>query len=269
MKTIKFLFLAIVIIATECVYSQDCELPISIQLDENFSNIPLSASKTLYNSLNHIATLNGLTAESPMTPFVLTAYCDVLDKSVLPGPPIQTVYNLGLTLYVIESATQKKFGTIYIPLNGVGNNEIKSYINAFQRIPKDHNGIKKMIEESKKKMISYYDSQYVNIINEAKRLAATQKYEDALVLVFSIPACSQGGDDAMKFATELYSKYLNRMNLYVLNSAKAIWISGQDKNSAYSACELLAQIDPDAACFNDAGNLMNEIKKQIRLDIDF
>ena len=32
---------------------------------------------------------------------------------------------------------------------------------------------------------------------------------------------------------------------------------------------MLAQIDPDASCYKEAGNLMKEIKSQVRSDIDF
>ena len=59
------------------------------------------------------------------------------------------------------------------------------------------------------------------------------------------------------------------MNLFLLNKAKALWTSGQDQQTAYDVCALLAQIDPDAACYNEAGKLMKEIKSQVRSDIDF
>ena len=38
---------------------------------------------------------------------------------------------------------------------------------------------------------------------------------------------------------------------------------------AYEVCSLLAQIDPDAACYADAAKLMTEVKRQVRSDIDF
>lgn len=67
---------------------------------------------------------------------------------------------------------------------------------------------------------------------------------------------------------KLYSKYLNRLNLYLLNQAKALWAAGQDQETAYQVCAMLAQIDPDAACYAEATKLMKEIKAQVRSDID-
>ena len=251
------------------VYAQDCVMPISIQLDEDFSQVPTAACNVLYQSLSRVATENGLTTESPTTPFVLTAHCDVLDKSNLPGPPIQTVYNLGITFYMADTYSQKKFGTAYIALDGVGTGEVKSYINAFRRINSKNQEIERLINNGKQKMISYYDSQYKNIIKEAERLTSIQKYEEALAMVLSIPLCSKGGEEAAEFGLQLYTRHLDRMNLFILNTANAIWSAGQDSESALRACSLLAQIDPDAACYAEAKMLMGEIKKQIRSDIDF
>ena len=265
----KKILTAICLLAVACAYAQDCVMPISIQLDEDFSNIPSAASSVLYQSLNRVATENGLTTDAPTTPFVLTAHCDVLDKSNLPGPPIQTVYNLGITFYMADTYTQKKFGTAYITLDGVGTGEVKSYINAFKRISASDSKIMSLINLGKKNMMNYYDTQYLNIIREAKKLASLHNYEEALAMVLSIPLCSRGGDEAFKYGLQLYTKNLDRMNLFLLNQAKALWAVGQDKQSAYDACALLAQIDPDAVCYDEAGRLMREVKSQVRSDIDF
>lgn len=266
---IKNILLASCLIVTTSVYAQECIMPISIQLDEDFTSVPSAASTVLYQSLSRIATENGLTTDAPTTPFVLTAHCDVLDKSNLPGPPIQTVYNLGITFYMADTYTQKKFGTAYIALNGVGTGEVKSYINAFRRISANNNEIKNLINRGKRNMMNYYDTQYPNIIKESKRLASLKNYEEALTMVLSIPVCSKGGEEASKYGLQLYTQYLDRMNLFLLNRAKALWTAGQDQQTAYDVCKMLAQIDPDAACYNDAAKLMKEVKSQVRSDIDF
>jgi len=252
-----------------CSYSQDCVMPISIQLDEDFANVPDAAANALYQSLSRISTVNGLTTDSPITPFVLTAHCDVLDKSNIPGPPIQTVYNLGITFYIADTYTKKKFGTAYITVDGVGTGEVKSYMNAFKQINGKNSEITSLINRGKANMMKYYDTQYSNIIKEAKRLASLQQYEEALTMVLSIPLCSKGGEQATAYGLELYKKYLNRLNLYVLNQARALWAAGQDQATAYEVCALLTQIDPEASCYADAAKLLKEVKSQVRSDIDF
>lgn len=266
---IKNMLSAVCLTMAASVYAQECVMPISIQLDEEFTNVPSAACSVLLQSLTRMATENNLTTDAPTTPFVLTAHCDVLDKSNLPGPPIQTVYNLGITFYMADTYTQKKFSTAYITLDGVGTGDVKSYINAFRRINTKNDKIQSLINRGKKKMMDYYDSQYTNIIKEAQRLVSLQQYEEALAMVLSIPLCSKGGEEASKYGLQLYTKYLDRLNLFLLNKAKALWAAGQDQETAYSVCAMLAQIDPDAACYGEAGALMKEIKGQVRSDIDF
>lgn len=248
--------------------AQDCTMPVTVLLDEDFAGVPSSALSVLYNSLNRIVTENGFSTEGS-TPFVITAHCDVLDKSNLPGPPIKTVYNLGLTLYFADSFTQKKFATAYITLNGVGNGEVKSYIDAFRRINANNAEVKSLIKRGREGMIGYYDTEYHNIIKEAKRLESLQQFEEAMALVLAIPVCTKGGDEATTYGVLLYTRHLDRMNLYLLNQARALWAANQDQATAYGVCSMLAQIDPEAKCYGEASALMKEVKSQVRSDIDF
>lgn len=265
---IKKIISAVCLTMATGIYAQECVMPISIQLDEDFTNIPTAANTVLYQTLSRMITEKGFTTESPTTPFVLTAHCDVLDKSNLPGPPVQTVYNLGITFYMADTYTQKKFANAYITLDGVGTGEVKSYINAFRHISANNKEILNLINTGKKKMMEYYNTQYPNIIKEAQRLVSLQNYEEALAMVLSIPICSNGGEEATKYGLQLYTKYLDRMNLFLLNSARALWAAGQDQETAYQVCAMLAQIDPDAACYAEAKALMKEVKAQVRSDID-
>ncbi len=266
---LKKIITAACLFAAIGVGAQDCVLPVSVRLDEEFTNVPQAANSMLYNAISRVVTANGLSTEAPTSPFVVTVHCDVLDKSNLPGPPVQTVYNLGVTFYLADTYTQKKFATTYITVDGVGNGETKSYIDAFKHINSRNADIKKWLNEGKAKMMNYYNSQYPNILKEAERLAAMQNYEEAMAMVLSIPICSKGGDKATKYGVELYTRNLNRYNLYVLNTARAIWAAGGDADAAREACSLLAQIDPEASCYGEASALMTEIKGQVRSDIDF
>lgn len=195
---IKKIISAVCLTMATGIYAQECVMPISIQLDEDFTNIPTAANTVLYQTLSRMITEKGFTTESPTTPFVLTAHCDVLDKSNLPGPPVQTVYNLGITFYMADTYTQKKFANAYITLDGVGTGEVKSYINAFRHISANNKEILNLINTGKKKMMEYYNTQYPNIIKEAQRLVSLQNYEEALAMVLSIPICSNGGEEATK-----------------------------------------------------------------------
>ena len=102
-----------------------------------------------------------------------------------------------------------------------------------------------------------------------KKFAEAGITPDDIKTLADVRKLSRGGEEASAYGLQIYTKYLDRLNLFLLNRAKALWAAGQDKDSAYEVCSLLAQIDPDAACYAEAGKLMNEVKGQVRSDIDF
>lgn len=249
--------------------AQDCEMPLRVELDEAFTAVPSSTTKYLENALTRVATENGLSTSSYTTPFVLSLHADILDQSVLPGPPMQTIYNLGVTLYIVDTAGKKKFATTYLELNGVGQGETKAYMDAFRRINAQNQKVRAFIATGKQKMMAYYDSQYPQIIEEARRLCAMQEYEEAIAMLVGVPMCSAGGEACMKEGVKVYKTIRDRYNLSLLNKARAIWATMPTQDGALLVAPIIAQIDPEASCYGDTQKFLSEIKGQVRSDIDF
>lgn len=248
--------------------AQDCDLPVAVILGPEFDSEPVVKSN-LQNILERLTTNSGMTTDVPLTQFVLTVKVDELDKSVIPGPPIQVIYNLGVSLYMVDAINKNKYSTMYIELDGVGKNETKSYVNAFKRLNVNNKSIIDFISIGKKKILDYYDANYKNILNEARRKADMQQFDEAIAMTVSIPICSKGGRKATEVGLQIYTEYNNLINLKMLNKAKSIWASGQDFSAAEEAGAILSEIDPYAACYDEAVSFAQEIKKQIRKDIDF
>lgn len=267
---INILLVAIMLLSfIPATQAQDCDLPISVVLYPQNEELPQAVESVLENRLTRIVTTGGMNTGLSLGQFILTARIDVLDKSVHPGPPIQVVNDLGVTFYIVDSYTQTKFATEYIEVNGVGNNETKSLINAVQRLNTNNAKIATLLKNGKKKIMEYFDNNYKNILKDAERKASLQQYEEAIALAASIPACSKGGDMATETMLKLYTKYLDKYNQMLLSKASAIWAAGQSDVEAAEAGEILALIDPEAACYKDAVKLATEIKSQVRKDIDF
>lgn len=248
--------------------AQECDIPVSVLLIQQADEVPEVSEQLLTNTLTRIAVSNGMNAELPYSQFVLSARCDMLDKSILPGPPAKVSCNLGITLYVADIYNKKNFSSAYIELNGVGNNEVKAYNNAFSQLRPQAPMVVQMLETGKSLIMNYYNTQSPNILKEVRRLAGLQQFEEALALVTAIPACSKGGDEAISEGLKIYTRYRDRYNLQLLNKARGIWATGQDQASAREVADILLQIDPEAGCYNDALALSKEIKTQVRSDLD-
>lgn len=265
----KSIFLLLVLTLAGGLLAQDCALPLRVELNEEFTGVPESVSKYLENTLTRIATESGLSTSSYTTPFVLSLHTDILDQSTLPGPPIQTVYNMGVTLYIVDAVNKKKFATTYLEVNGVGQGQTKAYMDALRRLNAQNKNIRAFISSGKQKMIAYYDTQYPQIIEESRRLCALQQYEEAIAMLISVPICSAGGETCTQEGVKVYKIIRDRYNLALLNKARTIWASMPTQDGARLVAPIITQIDPESSCYGDTQKLLAEIKGQVRADIDF
>lgn len=249
--------------------AQDCDLPIAVVLYPQSGQLTEAAESALENQLMRIATSSGLDAALPFNHFILTARVDVLDKHIVSGAPVQVTQELGFTFYIADVNTKTKYASTYVEVNGVGSNDTKSQLNAIRQLRAANPKIAELLEKGREKILTYFDNNYKQILQEAERKAALQHYEEAIAMVVAIPACSKGGKEATLAGLRFYAKFRDKYNLGLLNEAKAIWAAGQSQEEALKAGKILAQIDPEAACYDDAERLATEIKKQVRSDLDF
>lgn len=273
MKAIRLLktCLALIVFAfgTVSLHAQDCELPIAVYLEDGVVNIPPSSAQLLSNQLRRLVAASGVGAEVGSSQFVLTAHVDQIDKQVANTAPTKIINQLGISLYIADVVGQKTFASAYVEVRGMGNNETRSMTNAFSQLTASNQQIKAMFDEGKAKIIEYYESQAPNLLKEAQRFAGAQKFDEAMAVCASIPACSSYGDDAIEYATSVYLRNLDRLNQLLLSRARAAWAASPDQNGASQAGIFLSAIDPESTSFDEAQNLYKEIKKQVRSDIDF
>ena len=123
--------------------------------------------------------------------------------------------------------------------------------------------------EGKKKIIEYYDHEGEQLIKKAQFLAQRKKYDEALYWVSLIPQQSKHYDAALAAGQDIYQKYLNNECNINLAYARQAWAAEQNSSGAYAAGEYLANILPDAGCYDEAMELYREIKGKVLDDWKF
>lgn len=78
-----------------------------------------------------------------------------------------------------------------------------------------------------------------------------------------IPQCCQGYEEAQTVMVDVFQKFVNQHCNENLAQAKSAWISSPDKDGALTASVFLSEIYPDAACYEEAMGLANEIKDRM------
>lgn len=269
MKMKKFGFFIILLFYFSVMYSQQCDIPLQVAYPEDFNSMPESSINLMSNILRQIVTANGMVGSTENSRWAIVPSCDVLSKHVIPGPPVKVVYNLAITLSVVDLDAKKVFSTCGIEADGVGSNMNDAYVSGVKQIGKKNNAVVGMLERAKSKILQYYNSNYKKIIKTAQTLASMKRYEEALYNLAFIPECCDGYDEAVKVSLSIFKPYSDRAAQENLNKARSIWTSGQDAESAKVAGEYLSRIFPDDPSYNEAMNLYKDIQQRVSDNLQF
>ena len=267
MKRIYSILLATLMSAT--IFAQTEYLPISVYAADNQESFPQGAKAMIENKLTQLLTRNGIAGLDYMGQFVLTITTTPLDKDVIPGPPAKIAEKMEMNLYIVDTYAKTIFSATSFSVRGLGETENKCYLNAISHMPLQNPQVTKFINEGKQKIIDYYDHEGEAMLKKANYLAKKKEYEEALWIVSLIPQQSKHYDAALQTGLDIYQQYINNeCNIY-LAAARQAWAAEQNSKGAAAAGEYLANILPDAGCYDEAMELYNEIKGKVLDDWKF
>ena len=268
MKKLSSIFVAVLMSAT--LFAANTQyLPISVLVDGSSENFPQGAKAMVENKLTQLLTRNGIAGMDYVGQFILTATTTPLDKDVIPGPPMKIAEKMELNLFIADAYTKTIFSTTSVTVKGIGENENKCYLNAISHMPLQSPQIAQFVEEGKNKIIEYYNHEAPQMIKKAQFLAKQKNFDEALYLVSLIPQQCDHYDAALAAGMEIYQQYLNNECNVNLAAARQAWAAEQNSAGAYAAGEYLANILPDAACYDEAMALHAEIKSKVLDDWKF
>lgn len=150
--------------------AQDCEISLTIAKAAQKEELPSQVQEILGNRLAAAVAAQGGVANSNFTPFFITAKANTLYKETLSGPPVSTALTVQLTLYIGDAVGRKVFSTLTVDAKGVGTNINRAYINAFRAINGKNVKMQEFIREGKEKIISWYNSNYRQILIKAQKV---------------------------------------------------------------------------------------------------
>ena len=191
----KLILLLLVSITTYSAIAQDMSDygRISINaVQPSYNDIPDEASRYLENRLRRLITLYGMADNGLSERFVLTAKINITSKDIVPTTPSRVSQKMEVTLYIGDVVENKVYNSVSVSLAGIGINETKSFISAFQNLPINTPAIKTFVEEAKERIGAYYMDNCQSILTEANRLAHNQQYDAAIYKLVAVPnVCSE------------------------------------------------------------------------------
>ena len=223
-------------------------------------NLPFESHKLLETKLTQIISENGIADNENYVRFVLTAKINVISKDIVAGPPQRISQKLDITLILGDVEEDKVYSQLTISGIGIGQNMEKSFISAIKNIKPRNQAITSFIQEGKEKMLAYYQTHCEDLITKAKKQASQQNYEDALMILTSIPdVCTDCFNQAALIAAPIYTDMIEARGAMFLNQARSEWAKNPTREGAKETIRLLSQINFAASCQPQVSSLMREI----------
>lgn len=245
-------------------YAQsDCDLSLGVFFAGNSSDMTEQNKVYLKNVISKaISEGNGI-YDLEDSQFGIVINLDVIDEHIISGAPIKTVLNLSMTFSVCDIKDGKRFSSISIDLNGVGNSKGKAYNNAIHKLKAQNKSLLNFTSRAKDEIVGYYNKNFKTIIKKAESEAALRNYEEAMYRLLCIPACCIGYDEAMVKVRVIYKQFIDQQCHENIAQAQAAWMCGYTRENAAVASIFLSEIYPDAACYEEAMDLVAEIKRHM------
>jgi len=246
--------------------SDEDRISINVVLPAN-SGIPAEAEQFLETKLKQIVTRHGIADNGLSERFVITAKSNTIQKDITQTNPPRISHKLEVTLMIGDVVENKIYETAAITVSGIGTNETKAYIQAFQNISPENKMFGEMIEKAKAKIMQYYNANCDQYLKRANALATEQKHNEAIYTLMQVPAVSSACyQKAQERAVEIARNKINFDAESLLNRAKAQWAGSQNIDNATRTLEILGRINVMANCQPQVQSLISDINAKLRAD---
>ena len=263
----SYLLICLAFAISNASYAATDDSRISINALVADEAIPSEAVSILENKLVMALTANGFADNGYAERFVLTAKADVVSKDIVPSIPPRISQKIDITLAVGDIVENKVYSTYTMTTIGTGTNDTKAFVSAFTKINPQKDELQNMLAEAKTKIVDYYTKNTDEIINNAKALAAMQKYDEAIFRLMSVPNIyNKGYKDCQSAAVAIYQQKINHEAETLLAKAKNIWASSPNDTGAQQVAELISKINPKADNYQSVETFRKQVEDKLQDD---
>lgn len=237
--------------------NESTKVPMSLAEEITFDQSTDLTVSALRKSLLQAFNQNTVISLSNKNNFlVIQPSLNILTKDITPTAPPMVAMNIDLMLSLINANDGSVFHSTSLPLKGVGTNDNKAYLNAFNTIRYRQKAIDDFIQIASKKVGQFYNQNCDRIISEAQTFKNLEQYDAALFKLKSIPSIAEGC--YARAASEMEDTYKLSLNqdcqkyLNIAQTATAL-------RRYEAAAQAIIQINPEAPCYKDAQALKDKI----------
>lgn len=262
-----YISIIIVYLALNSVFCQDDNtnwLNIGLYVPDNHDDLSGAHLQKLQTKLSSALSNNGISSTVITNNIVAYPKIDINSESdANTGMAKIKVIDMDVTLFVVQADEKTNFGSKTFRIRGSGKTKeqaITSALNSFQTKSTEW---EKFLNQTKTKIIQYYEKMCDKIISRADQLAGMGKMEEAMAHLMYIPSEVSCYEKVKDKSLSIYKKYIDSKCSSLIQEAKS-QLALKDYETAMNT---ITQIDPQSSCFKDADNLIAKSSKEINEEI--
>lgn len=235
-------------------------ISLSVILPDNTEYLSRKSISKIESKIQHIVTKNGISGSGYTNEFLIYPKLEIFDESVIEGMRKLVVIEVEFNLFIQQYSTKKIFSSYSKSIQGSGYNKEKAIANAISKIPTTNNKIKEFIFEAKEKILTYYNDNCNQILDDSNFLMKTQKFDQAIALLSSVPR------EAKSCYATVQDKSIEAFNAYQKQTCETNLLKAKteiSKNNYSNALRFLSFIDVSSPCLKKAETLINEVAKKV------
>lgn len=240
---------------------EESMIPIAVYVPETGKYA--SVHSILETKLNLIVTEHGMTGSSYHPQFVLFPAISVLDVQRTTTPPVMTIVQLQVNLYIADYLNDNRFASTSFIIKGSGRSEEKAYMDAVKKI-NNNAEMQRFVSQGKQRISDYYNTMCDKIIKDAIALSQSKEYDRAMAALGSIPNTTACFEESRAVLVNVYGQYYTNNCEHLLQLARA---SAASRNMEESLM-YISDIPSDCSCHEEAmelyGEIVNYAKEQER-----
>lgn len=230
-------------------------------------DIPEEAVQHLETKLKHALTINGIVDNGYTERFVLTAKVNIISKDVVATTPVRISQKMEVAFIIGDIIENRIYESHSISLAGIGINENKAFIAAFQRLNPRDKELQGMIASAKEKIVTFYTNDCEKILVQAEDLAKMDKMNEAIFRLVSVPnICNECFLRCQQKAADIYIQKINSEAVALLQQAQIAWMKQPNITGANSVATIINQINPKANNYQEVINLRKKIESKLQAD---
>ena len=260
----KLILILTVILSGTSLFSQSADdigkISLHVVLPEeyspNFEKLSMNELKKIKSKITSITSRNGVSG-SGMGNFVIYPVLNIYDEDLIEtGLEPQVIVRAEFSLFIQQMSNGQIYGEETIEIEGFGRNRSKAITKAIQSINTRDKAWKTMINDSKQKIIDYYNLRCDDIQAEAEGQSKTENYLGALITLMQVPVEVNCYRQVIDKAVEFYDYHIELECQEKIAASKVL----KTQNQWDEAASVLFGILPHYDCYDDAMILLKEIE---------